>query len=137
MNSVERVKSICKERKIPLSRLEKDLGFANGYIGQLKKGTFPDDRIYKIAEYLHLSVDYIRNEQTDSNTLSNADKKDITRDLDLIMQKLERGEDGPVRYNGQDIDDNSRMLLRSAIEFGLTQLKIENKELYNPNKNKK
>ena len=137
MNSVERVKSICKERKIPLSRLEKDLGFANGYIGQLKKGTLPDDRIYKIAEYLHLSVDYIQNGRTDSDTLTNADKKDITRDLDLIMQKLESGEDGPIRYNGQEIDDNSRMLLRSAIEFGLTQLKIENKELYNPNKNKK
>lgn len=38
MNSVERVKAICKERKIPISRLEKDLGFANGYIGQLRKG---------------------------------------------------------------------------------------------------
>lgn len=45
MNSVERVKQLCKERKIPISRLEKDLGFANGYIGQLRKGTFPDDRL--------------------------------------------------------------------------------------------
>ncbi len=40
MTSVERVKAICKGRKIPISRLEKDLGFGNGYIGQLKKGTF-------------------------------------------------------------------------------------------------
>ena len=29
MNSVERVKKTCKERKIPISRLEKDLGFSN------------------------------------------------------------------------------------------------------------
>lgn len=37
MNTVDRIKAICKERKIPISRLEKACGFANGYIGQLKK----------------------------------------------------------------------------------------------------
>ena len=59
MNSVDRVKNICKERKIPVSRLERDLGFSNGYIGQLKKGTFPADRLNSIANYLNLSPQYI------------------------------------------------------------------------------
>ena len=59
MNAVERVKTICKERKIPISKLESDCGFTNGYIGQLRKGVFPDDRILKIAEYLNVSVDYL------------------------------------------------------------------------------
>ena len=59
MNSVDRVKNICKERKIPISRLELDLGFSNGYIGQLKKGIFPADRLNSIANYLNLSPQYI------------------------------------------------------------------------------
>lgn len=59
MNSVERVKAICKERKIAISKLEKDLGFSNGYIGQLRKGVFPADRLIAIADYLELSVDYL------------------------------------------------------------------------------
>lgn len=59
MNTVERVKSICKERKIPISKLEADCGFANGYIGQLRKGTFPDDRLKIISEYLDISIDYL------------------------------------------------------------------------------
>ena len=59
MNSVDRVKNICKERKIPISRLERDLGFSNGYISQLKKGTFPADRLNSIANYLNLSPQYI------------------------------------------------------------------------------
>ncbi len=59
MNSVERVKFLCKERKIPLSRLERDLGFANGYIGQLRKGVFPDDRLAMIADYLGVSYEYL------------------------------------------------------------------------------
>ena len=59
MDSVERVKSICKERKIAISKLEKDLGFSNGYIGQLRKGVFPADRLLLIADYLGVSADYL------------------------------------------------------------------------------
>ena len=61
MNSVERVKAICKERKIPSSKSERDLGYANGYIGQLKKGVFPADRLQDIAEYLGVSSEYLLN----------------------------------------------------------------------------
>ena len=59
MNSVDSVKQICKDRKIPISKLERDLGFSNGYIGQLKKGTLPDDRLTAIANYLGVSSDYL------------------------------------------------------------------------------
>ena len=59
MNSVERVKAICKERKIPISKLESDLGFSNGYVGQLRKGVFPADRLAKIANYLEVTTDYL------------------------------------------------------------------------------
>ena len=61
MNSVDLVKSICKERKIPISKLEKDLGYANGYIGQLRKGTFPANRLSEIAQYLSVPVEYLMN----------------------------------------------------------------------------
>ena len=58
MNSVERVKEICKERGIPISKLEKACDFGNGYIGQLKKGSFPADRLATIANKLNLSTDF-------------------------------------------------------------------------------
>lgn len=59
MNCVERVKEICKLKKIPISRLERDLGYSNGYIGQLRKGVFPADRLVEIANYLSVSVEYL------------------------------------------------------------------------------
>ncbi len=59
MNAVERVKKICKERKIPISKLESDLGFGNAYVSGLKKGMFPADRLKLIAEYLNVSDDYL------------------------------------------------------------------------------
>ena len=63
MTSVDRVKTICKTRKIPISKLERELGFANGYIGQLKKGTMPAERLAAIAEYLDVSYEYLLNEE--------------------------------------------------------------------------
>lgn len=86
MNSVERVRSICKERKIAISKLEKDLGFSNGYIGQLRKGSFPADRLAAIAEYLSVTTDYLL--YGDKKTP--VPKKD-ERDGSEIMFALSRG----------------------------------------------
>ena len=60
MNTVERIKEICKNKKIPISRLEKDCGFANGYISQLKKGSLPDDRLRIVSEYLNVTVYFLQ-----------------------------------------------------------------------------
>lgn len=84
MNAVERVKSICKERKIAISKLETDCGFSNGYIGQLRKGTFPDDRLRTIAEYLMVSPEFLSTgkEETYSNESAHLVAK-IRKDTEL------------------------------------------------------
>ena len=70
MNTVERVKDLCKQRKISIHKLELECGFANGYIGQLRKGTLPDDRLGKIAEYLGVSAEYLRTGEEEQLILS-------------------------------------------------------------------
>jgi transcriptional regulator with XRE-family HTH domain len=65
MNTVERVKELCKERGVSFHKLEMDLGFGNAYIGQLKKGTIPYDRLVKIAKYFGVSTWYL---ETGDNT---------------------------------------------------------------------
>ncbi len=59
MNTVERVLTICKGRKCPISRLERDLGFGNGYMKSLTKGELPTDRAKEIARYFEMPVDYL------------------------------------------------------------------------------
>lgn len=66
MNTVERIKSICKERKIPISTLEKECKFSNGYVGQLRKGTMPDDKLIRVASYLGLSMNYLSTGEDES-----------------------------------------------------------------------
>lgn len=140
MTSVERVKAMCKDRKIAISKLEKELGFSNGYIGQLRKGVFPDDRLRMIADYFGVSVEYLMtgNENGEkSSELTARDERDIAKDLDRIMGEIRKGDDGPLYYNGIEIDNASLSLLENAIEYALKETKKENKVKYNPNKNKK
>lgn len=53
------------------------------------------------------------------------------------MGEIQKGDDGPLYYNGTEIDQASLSLLQNAIEYALRETKKENKEKYNPHKNKK
>ena len=137
MNSVERVKQMCKTRKIPISKLEKDLGFSNGYIAQLRKGTFPADRLAKIAEYFGVTIEYLMSGEDNASELSARDEKDIAKDLENIMAKMRNGENGPASFEGEEIPQEDLELFAGQLELMLRRLKSINKEKYNPHKNKK
>lgn len=137
MDSVELVKQICKDRKIPISRLEKDCGFANGYIRKLKEGKFPSDRLLTIANYLNLSTEYLLTGNNEDSSLTAKDNRDIAKDLDSIMEKLTAGEDGPASYNGEELSPEAAELFRDELEIALKRLKIINKEKYTSKKYKK
>lgn len=138
MNSVELVKQICIERKIPISKLERDCGFSNGYIRKLKEGKFPSDRLLLISQYLDLPISYLLGEEDfDSENLTSNDKRDIAKDLVSIMEKLNSKEAGPASFDGNDIPEDDRELFAAQLEAMLVRLKKINKELYDPNKNKK
>lgn len=59
MDTVELIKSICKERGIPISKLERDCDFSNGYVRRLKEGKVPSDRLLIIAKYLNVSLEFL------------------------------------------------------------------------------
>ena len=54
MTPVERVVAICKERKITIAKIERDLGFSNGYIKGLKGGKISAERVRTIGDYLNV-----------------------------------------------------------------------------------
>ncbi len=67
MNTIERVKEICKEKGISMHKMEMDLGFSNGYIAGLRKGTLPPDRLSDVAKYLNVSQNYLLTGDTEQD----------------------------------------------------------------------
>ena len=55
----ERVKILCKEQKTSLNALETECGFAKGYASKLDKSTPNAENLRKIADFFHVSVDYL------------------------------------------------------------------------------
>lgn len=92
MNSVERVKELCKSKKIPISRLEKDLGYANGYIGQLRKGVLPDDRLVDISSYLCVTPEYLIGSGEKENPALVSESGQNKDELELIQAYREAPE---------------------------------------------
>ncbi len=141
MNLKERIQELCKSNNISMNKLEADLGFGKGYISKLGKSTPNATKIRQIAGYFGVTIDYLMSGKEDSekeeSALTAKDERDIARDLDRIMGEIRRGDDGPLYYNGMEIDDASVNLLQNAIEYALRETKKENKVKYNPYKNKK
>lgn len=96
MTCIERIKLECKNRHIPISRLEKDCGFANGYIGKLKEGTMPADRLLQVSHYLNMSYEYL-----------------ITGNASFLIYAEER--DLVISY--RNADDTTKKIIRKILDI--------------------
>lgn len=142
MSLKERIQQLCRNANISMNQLEQELGFGKGYISKLGKSTPNATKIQQIANYFNVTVDYLMTGNKESSekkevALTKRDERDIAKDLDRIMGEIRKGDDGPLYYNGVEISEASLGLLQNAIEYALRETKKENKEKYNPNKNKK
>lgn len=133
---------LCNEKGVTPYRVCKETGITTATISNWKAGRYTpkQDKMQKIAEFLGVTIEYLmtgkkKGENSDAE-LSARDERDIKKDLDRIIEKIRSRDDGPLNYNGVEIDDASVSMLENAIEFALRETKKENKIKYNPYKNK-
>lgn len=137
MNLFNRILKLCDSKHMNQSDLERILGFGKGTISKWKNNPNPNaEKILLIANYFNVSTDYLL-KGIDEDGLTEKDNKDIAKDLEKIMDKLSNNEDGPVSFEGNNIPEEDREMFAAQVEIMLRRLKSINKELYNPNKNKK
>jgi transcriptional regulator with XRE-family HTH domain len=105
-NSVELVREICRERKIPVSKLEQDCGFSNGYLNPKKLTKIPYDRALIIAEYLGVSADWILIGKESEKAPAETGKRDILDDVDVAFY-------GEFR----ELDDSDKETVRDMVRI--------------------
>ena len=140
MTTIERIEKLRNEAGLSQGKLEKELGFSNGSISKWKNSNPTYKRLQKVADYFHVSIEYLvsgeEKPKEKSPELTARDEKDITKTLNKVMEQFENNENGPLYYDGEEIDETSRILIRNAFEYIIRETKKENKVKYNPNKNK-
>ena len=80
MDLLQRIKSICKKRGISVSRLERECGFANAYITNLRAGKMPADRLQKVADYFGVSTKFLLTGEEDEEYYS-PEAKEIAQQI--------------------------------------------------------
>ena len=88
-NSVQYVRDICKERKLAISQLERDCGFANGYLNPKKISKISYDRAKVIADYLEISVEAILNGPENQKTPLINEDEELTEYLEILKTRPE------------------------------------------------
>ena len=136
MSLKNRIKNLAEKRNMTLKSLEVELGFGNGTIAKWDKNIPNADKLNTVAEFFNVSMEYLL-KGIDQDGLSEADNRDIAKDLNNLKEKLSNQENGPANYEGTDIPEDDIDLFLGQVEIMLRRLKHINKEKYNPNKYKK
>ncbi len=92
MNVAERIVHICKQKKIPVSKIERECGLYAGYISVRKKENrmMPATKLKTIADYLNVSVNSLLEDD------SHGDETVIVKD-------------GKTYYNFKCLEKDERM----------------------------
>lgn len=59
MDLYEKIKELAFAKNISISRLEEELGFANASLKRWRSSNPGADKLTKVADYFHVSVDYL------------------------------------------------------------------------------
>lgn len=84
-NSVQYVRDLCQQLKIPISKLEKDCGFSNGYLNPKKMSKIPYDRAVLIAQILKVPVSDILEGPDKEKTPTVSGERDILDEVDVAF----------------------------------------------------
>lgn len=85
METLDIIKQLCKDKGISISQLENDLEYGNGSLAKSK--TMSADRMYKIAQYFGVSMEYL----ITGKTINEADDEmSIIRQQQAILLEISK-----------------------------------------------
>lgn len=110
-----RIKKLCEENNITISKLESELGLSNYSIGRWRNDVSPTiDKIARVAAYFHVSIDYIAGisdiktpldtllQDQDMVSIQRAREKLTPKDKERLMAMLKIGFDYAFEDNAEE-----------------------------------
>lgn len=124
MTTFERIQGLAKKRDKNLKELSLELGYSKNYLYTLKTKEPSADKLKNIADYFHVSTDYLLG-RTDNPSSSSSDEYDEYDDLVMMFRK-----------NEMEIPEDKRDEYRHEVEKLMEFVKFTMKNLDEENKNK-
>lgn len=134
MTVFDRVKKLAEKQGISIVELEEKLDFGRNSLYSWKKKTPNGDRLKKVADYFHVSTDYLlgRTEKEHYYDLTDKEKKDIGVQAEKLMQGIESGHD--LNFYGEPATEEQKSRLLIAVQTAMEMNKKEAKKKFTPKK---
>lgn len=126
MSLVSRIQLLCKDKATNQSSLERDLGFGKGTISKWDKSSPSSDKLEKVADYFHVSVDYLLGREEKLNALTQEDELDLAKTMSKIRKQLMTEQS--LMFDGEILDEETIELLLQSIEQQERMIKMLNKK---------
>jgi transcriptional regulator with XRE-family HTH domain len=130
---------LLKKYNVTPYRVHKETGVPQSTLSDWKngKGVPKVDKLKAIADYFHVSVDYLLgNEQKETLALTEKDERDISKRLDQTLSDLENSQ-GALMFDGEPLDDVTKELLIASLRKDLEMGKRIAKQKFTPKKYRK
>lgn len=69
MTIVDRIKELCSSKETNMASLERELNLSKGSISKWSKSSPNSEGLQKVADYFHVSVDYLLGREEKSSSL--------------------------------------------------------------------
>lgn len=133
MDIVDRIRELCQKQDITLTELERNAGIGRSTIRNWATSSPNSDKLQKVADYFHVTTDYLLGREDKALTLSDKNKRDIAKTLEEIMDNIDQG--NALAYGGE-IKEEDRELYKMALQHALEIAKLKSKEKFTPKKYK-
>lgn len=107
MGLYEKIKMLTNEKKMSIRQLEEKMDYGNGTIRRWENSKPSIDKVEKVANYFDVSVDYLLGRTDNPQSLSKEQKRE---------QTVEEALKSVMSYDGKEVTDNDREILKSIIE---------------------
>ena len=107
MTTFERVKMLADKRKISIVELEEKLNFSKNSLYAWKKSKPSIDKLNAVADYFHVSTDYLLGRTDDPNIGVAPEERKLT---------VEEALASVMSSDGKPLTDNDREILSAMIE---------------------
>nr|DAF12097.1 MAG TPA: repressor protein [Caudoviricetes sp.] len=107
-STLEKIKELALKRGISLQKVAEDLGYSINYLYTLKEKTPKSDRLQEIADYFHVSTDYLLG-RTDNPKIASNDSTQPEVDLKELAKES-------FFYDGHHLNREDIDLISSLLE---------------------
>ena len=142
MTTGEKIRQLRKDNKITQTELGKILNVEKSTISMYENNNTqpPSQTLALIAKYFNVTTDYLLGNETPPKfkpQLTDKDKKDIAKQVEDMLDGLDA--DNPISFqlDGNEIDDDTRELLRQSLQNALECARGKAKEKFTPKKYRK